>query len=56
MIRIKAVYAALAVVVLMAVGCAAKGWRWGAVFWGILALLCLGRILRSILRERKPRK
>ena len=47
MLRIRTLYLVLPLTILMAVGCYAKGWTAGVALWGLLALICAGRILRG---------
>lgn len=47
MLRIKGIYMVLLLTVLMAVGSYLKGWTAGVALWAFLALVCVGRILRS---------
>ena len=48
MIKIRTLYIVLPLTILMAVGCYLKGWT---ALWTLLALVCVGRILR----ERKEK-
>ena len=51
MIKIRTLYIVLPLTILMAVGCYLKGWTAGIALWALLALVCVGRILR----ERKEK-
>ena len=53
MIKIRTLYLVLPVTILMAAGCYVKGWTAGVALWGLLALVCAGRILRE--RREKQR-
>ena len=47
MIKIRTLYIVLPLTILMAVGCYLKGWTAGIALWALLALVCVGRILRE---------
>ena len=51
MIKIRTLYIVLPLTILMAVGCYLKDWTAGIALWALLALVCVGRILR----ERKEK-
>ena len=51
MIKIRTLYIVLPLTILMAVGCYLKDWTAGIALWVLLALVCVGRILR----ERKEK-
>ena len=51
MIKIRTLYIVLPLTILMAVGCYLKGWTAGIALWALLALVCVGRLLR----ERKEK-
>ena len=54
MIKIRTLYIVLPLTILMAVGCYLKGWTAGIALWALLALVCVGRILRELPAEALP--
>ena len=56
MLKIRTLYVVLPLMLLMAAGCYAKGWTVGVALWGLLALICVGRILREAGEKKKEKK
>lgn len=56
MLKIRTLYVVLPLTLLMAAGCYAKGWTVGVALWGLLALICVGRILREAGEKKKKEK